>query len=554
MMTLKVGRAVGSGYLAYERLPHLCFHCGHLGHLIRQCPSIPEGSDPRRQEGSGGAHAQPEEDVDGGVSSPRVLADYSQKEFSGDLVISNVQSSKIEHLLSLNGAEHGYSHAELMRGFYDHHETSKRRHSWNLMRLINGLSTLPTIFMGDFNEVLLSSEHVSQRRHRSNWQMEHFLEVVNDCGIFDIEYEGFQFTWCNNFVSPNSTRARLDMGLANQSWKDSFPEARLTHLSTNNSDHFPILLEVESRVQNGARQKPRFRFEGGRGKTNLITTLQDEAGNWHKDLVDIHDLATRFYTTLFTSQARGNLTFSGQLLSNQLAVEALERMEAIFTNEEVKKCLFSMNGSKAPRPDRMLARFFQHYWATVGDTLCNMVIAKVLADRLKKFLPSVILETQSAFVPDRLITNNILLEYEAHHVIKHKKSGKEGYISIKLDMLKAYDRIERYFLKAMLTKLGFSMKWITLIMTYVESVTYSLLINEEHVGAELQGLKLGTDSNPISHLMFAADILLLGKATTEEPTVIKNILHTYEDCSGQYVSTQKSTVLFSPNFDEQTTG
>ncbi|GAA0179799.1 hypothetical protein LIER_42227 [Lithospermum erythrorhizon] len=76
--------------------------------------------------------------------------------------------------------------------------------------------------------------------------------------------------------------------------------------------------------------------------------------------------------------------------------------------------------------------------------LCNTVskvIAKCLAIRLKNVLPTIISETQSAFVSNRLITDNVLLSYEINQFIKHKKAGKEGYMSIKLDMTKAYDRI-----------------------------------------------------------------------------------------------------------------
>ncbi|GAA0183762.1 hypothetical protein LIER_42461 [Lithospermum erythrorhizon] len=47
VVNFKVGDALGAGYLAYERLPYLCFHCGLLGHLIRQCPNLPEGATPQ---------------------------------------------------------------------------------------------------------------------------------------------------------------------------------------------------------------------------------------------------------------------------------------------------------------------------------------------------------------------------------------------------------------------------------------------------------------------------------------------------------------------------
>ncbi|GAA0156677.1 hypothetical protein LIER_38320 [Lithospermum erythrorhizon] len=76
--------------------------------------------------------------------------------------------------------------------------------------------------------------------------------------------------------------------------------------------------------------------------------------------------------------------------------------------------------------------------------LCNTVakvIAKVLAMRLKNVLPTIISETRSTFVSNKLIMDNVLFSYELYHFIKHKKTGSVGYMSIKLDM-KAYDRIE----------------------------------------------------------------------------------------------------------------
>lgn len=66
----------------------------------------------------------------------------------------------------------------------------------------------------------------------------------------------------------------------------------------------------------------------------------------------------------------------------------------------------------------------------------------VIANRLKTFLPMLIDESQSAFVPGRFITDNALIAFESFHYLKHKTKGRKGYIALKLDISKAYDWID----------------------------------------------------------------------------------------------------------------
>lgn len=70
------------------------------------------------------------------------------------------------------------------------------------------------------------------------------------------------------------------------------------------------------------------------------------------------------------------------------------------------------------------------------------LISKVLANRIRIFLLMLIFESQTTFVPRRLITNNILIVYEIIHFLKRKHMGNQGFMSLKLDMSKAYDRME----------------------------------------------------------------------------------------------------------------
>lgn len=76
--------------------------------------------------------------------------------------------------------------------------------------------------------------------------------------------------------------------------------------------------------------------------------------------------------------------------------------------------------------------------------LCNVlykIVAKVLANRLKRFLPRLISEKQSAFVPNRNITNNVVVVFEVVHHMRRGRGGNKGEVALKLDISKAYDKV-----------------------------------------------------------------------------------------------------------------
>ena len=78
-------------------------------------------------------------------------------------------------------------------------------------------------------------------------------------------------------------------------------------------------------------------------------------------------------------------------------------------------------------------------------SLCNVVykiVLKVLANRFRDVLPSIISRNQSAFQAGRVITDNILMAFETLHYMRHHQNGKSGFMALKLDMSKAYDWVE----------------------------------------------------------------------------------------------------------------
>jgi hypothetical protein len=187
-----------------------------------------------------------------------------------------------------------------------------------------------------------------------------------------------------------------------------------------------------------------------------------------------------------------------------------------FTVDEIKLALGSLGDLKAPGPDGMPAIFFNRFWDLIGckvqqeilgvlnggsipagwnesvivlipkvknperikdlwpTSLCNLVfkiVSKVIACRLKEVLDDIISQSQSAFVTGRLTTDNILLDYETTHFMHLHKGGRDGLAAVKLDMSKAFDRVEWSFLKNMMLKLGFNSHWVQLVMSCITSIT-----------------------------------------------------------------------------------
>ncbi|KAL9686260.1 hypothetical protein QQ045_023716 [Rhodiola kirilowii] len=107
-------------------------------------------------------------------------------------------------------------------------------------------------------------------------------------------------------------------------------------------------------------------------------------------------------------------------------------------------------------------------------TVIVKTIAKAIVNRLQQILLEVISPQQTAFIKCRLITDNFLIALESAHFIKNTRRGSQVFGSLKLDMSKAYDRVEWFFLRLILLQIGFDVNWVSKVMSFVSSVVYRL--------------------------------------------------------------------------------
>ncbi|CAN6583316.1 unnamed protein product [Malus baccata var. baccata] len=369
-----------------------------------------------------------------------------------------------------------------------------------------------------------------------------------------------------------------------------------------------------------------------RRRRNMILKLKADDGQWVEHPRRVRQMVEDHFQNLFKSEEPRHWGALLDCVPPGITEEMNRDLIAPVFDEEIKAAVMNMGRLKAPGPDGFQGIFYQSFWEdlntdvnslirtllhkevgpnTVNAThvvlipkvpnpemisqfrlisLCNYsykVLSKVLANRLKVVLPNIISSSQNAFVAGRQIHDNIGIAHEMFHFLKGRKAKTKYELGLKIDMQKAYDRVEWDFLDAIMGRMGFCNRWRQLIMGCVSSVQFAILLNGQPgksfvpsrglrqgdplspflfllVGEVfscliqkavhdklLDGVKLGASGPIISHIFFADDTLLFLKADGKNCQNLVDLINMYCDASGQQVNFQKSSVYFGANIPQR---
>lgn len=272
-----------------------------------------------------------------------------------------------------------------------------------------------------------------------------------------------------------------------------------------------------------------------------------------REQVEIREATTRHFQALLTADPHHmeNLDFLN-IIENKISEAQNAELDKEITTEEIEWSIHSMASDKAPGPDGFTVAFYRTHWEIIKKdyirmaknyftkckmgssiksshlalipkdpnpqtfdrfrpiSLCNVsykIITKILANRLKKLLPSLISENQGGFVPRRQITDNVILIQEAiHSSITRKERG----MIIKLDMANAFDRVNHSFLQAVLKKFGISEFFISRVMECISYNWTTPLINGRPSNAfkSSRGLRQGCQLSPFLYIIMAETLNL----------------------------------------------
>ncbi|RVW60790.1 LINE-1 reverse transcriptase-like [Vitis vinifera] len=483
---------------------------------------------------------------------------------------------------------------------------SYRECLWEELGAIRGLWEDPWCLGGDFNVIL--SQRERSRQGRLTGAMRIFAQTVDELELLDLPMQGGAFTWSGGLLrgwwQGIEVRGRASFRLASklkflkqkiEVWNR---ELKLSRKGAKDAFHKWVLLEEvhwrqksrELWLKEGDRNTGYFhRMANAHRRNNSLDRIMIN-GEWLTKDQEVREGIVNAFQNLLSEEPEWRADIEGLHL-NQLNLREAEDLERPFSEEEIHGALMEMRGDKAPGPDGFTMAFWQECWEFVKEEVVDLfkeffehgsfskclnttflvlipkkggvedlgdfkpisllgglykLLAKVLANRLKKVLDRVVSVDQNAFVRGRQILDASLV---ANEVIDYWHKRKEKGLICKLDIEKAYDSINwKFLMKGLWQGDPLSPYLFVLGMEVL-----STLLRRAGEGGFLSGCRLrgrGGVELIVSHLLFADDTIIFCKAKREQVTNLSWVLAWFEAASGLRINLAKSALIPVGQVDE----
>ncbi|XP_071723523.1 uncharacterized protein [Rutidosis leptorrhynchoides] len=324
---------------------------------------------------------------------------------------------------------------------------------------------------------------------------------------------------------------------------------------------------------------------------NTITGLFDGNGIGQTKREDIAHVVFNHYAEVYHSMRPLDEDINRviTLIQPKVTVEINVELGKPFCTRDVFEALQQMGPFKSPGPDGLNAAFFQKMWPTVGHSVTQAIlqilhggpipshynhtnvvlilkikapqvpsdfrpislynvimklVSKCMVNRMRSWLPEIISSNQSGFIAGRSIFDNATVAFGIVHSLLHKCPSRKGFVALKLDVKKAYDRPS----DVLFPKRGFRQgDPLSPILFVLCSEAFTVIIKDRISRGLLQGAAVSWGGPRISHLLFADDSLVFFRATLADCQQFLQVLKWYKAAAGQEINFSKSNILFSKN-------